>query len=137
MLPSPDRMLSGHFDEVGWDAVGGWKVHRAEPLHFLRHDAIAKPDRRRLPKAWRARSIPFRESAPWAGGPPGRRRTFTSWPVDSVAHRSSSRECLMNQITELLERMRAGDDSARNALFAAAYEDLRKLARRILAAALS
>jgi ECF sigma factor len=43
----------------------------------------------------------------------------------------------MNQITELLERMRAGDDSARNALFAAAYEDLRKLARRILAAALS
>ena len=35
----------------------------------------------------------------------------------------------MSQITQLLGRMQAGDESARNALFAAAYEDLHRLAR--------
>jgi RNA polymerase sigma factor (TIGR02999 family) len=39
-----------------------------------------------------------------------------------------------NQITELLERMQAGDTDARNALFAAAYADLRRLARSRLRA---
>jgi RNA polymerase sigma factor (TIGR02999 family) len=35
----------------------------------------------------------------------------------------------MTQITQLLERMHAGDDGARKSLFAAAYGELRKLAR--------
>jgi len=35
----------------------------------------------------------------------------------------------MAQITQLLERMHAGDAGARDALFAAAYEELRRLAR--------
>src|SRR5205807_10304891 len=35
----------------------------------------------------------------------------------------------MNQLTELLGRLRAGDAEARNALFAAAYADLHRLAR--------
>jgi RNA polymerase sigma factor (TIGR02999 family) len=35
----------------------------------------------------------------------------------------------MTQITELLQRMHAGDAAARDALFAAAYEELRRLAR--------
>ena len=35
----------------------------------------------------------------------------------------------MAQITQLLGRMHAGDDAARNALFETAYEDLRRLAR--------
>jgi RNA polymerase sigma factor (TIGR02999 family) len=35
----------------------------------------------------------------------------------------------MVQITQLLERMHAGDAGARDALFAAAYQELRKLAR--------
>ena len=35
----------------------------------------------------------------------------------------------MNQITQLLGRIKAGDTDARDALFAAAYADLRRLAR--------
>jgi RNA polymerase sigma factor (TIGR02999 family) len=35
----------------------------------------------------------------------------------------------MNQLTELLGRLHAGDPEARNALFAAAYEELHRLAR--------
>jgi RNA polymerase sigma factor (TIGR02999 family) len=35
----------------------------------------------------------------------------------------------VTQITQLLERMHAGDAGARDALFAAAYEELRRLAR--------
>jgi RNA polymerase sigma factor (TIGR02999 family) len=35
----------------------------------------------------------------------------------------------MNQLTELLGRIQAGDAGARDALFAAAYEDLHRLAR--------
>jgi RNA polymerase sigma factor (TIGR02999 family) len=35
----------------------------------------------------------------------------------------------MTQITQLLERMHGGDAAARDALFAAAYEELRRLAR--------
>jgi RNA polymerase sigma factor (TIGR02999 family) len=35
----------------------------------------------------------------------------------------------MTQLTELLEQMRAGDSQARDALFAAAYEELHQLAR--------
>lgn len=35
----------------------------------------------------------------------------------------------MAQLTQLLERMRAGDAEARDALFVAAYEELRRLAR--------
>jgi len=35
----------------------------------------------------------------------------------------------MKQLTELLGRIQAGDEGARDALFAAAYEDLRRLAR--------
>jgi RNA polymerase sigma factor (TIGR02999 family) len=35
----------------------------------------------------------------------------------------------MAQLTQLLERMRTGDAAARDALFAAAYEELRRLAR--------
>jgi RNA polymerase sigma factor (TIGR02999 family) len=35
----------------------------------------------------------------------------------------------VTQITQLLERMHAGDATARDALFAAAYEELRRLAR--------
>jgi RNA polymerase sigma factor (TIGR02999 family) len=35
----------------------------------------------------------------------------------------------LNQLTELLERMHAGDSGARDALFAAAYAELRRLAR--------
>src|SRR5580700_12026316 len=35
----------------------------------------------------------------------------------------------MNQLTELLGRLRAGDAEARNALFAAAYAELHRLAR--------
>jgi RNA polymerase sigma factor (TIGR02999 family) len=35
----------------------------------------------------------------------------------------------MNQLTELLGRLQAGDASARDALFAAAYPELRRLAR--------
>ena len=35
----------------------------------------------------------------------------------------------MAQITQLLKRIHAGDSAARDALFAAAYEDLRRLAR--------
>jgi RNA polymerase sigma factor (TIGR02999 family) len=35
----------------------------------------------------------------------------------------------MSQVTQLLERMHAGDAAARDALFAAAYEELRRLAR--------
>src|ERR1700719_3664665 len=35
----------------------------------------------------------------------------------------------MNQLTELLGRLRAGDAEARNALFAAAYTELHRLAR--------
>jgi RNA polymerase sigma factor (TIGR02999 family) len=35
----------------------------------------------------------------------------------------------MAQMTELLQRMRAGDAAARDALFSAAYEELRRLAR--------
>jgi RNA polymerase sigma factor (TIGR02999 family) len=35
----------------------------------------------------------------------------------------------MTQVTQLLERMHAGDAAARDALFAAAYEELRRLAR--------
>jgi len=35
----------------------------------------------------------------------------------------------MSRITQLLGRLQAGDESARDALFAAAYEDLRRLAR--------
>jgi len=35
----------------------------------------------------------------------------------------------MSQVTQLLERMHAGDASARDALFAASYEELRRLAR--------
>jgi RNA polymerase sigma factor (TIGR02999 family) len=35
----------------------------------------------------------------------------------------------MTQLTELLERMRAGDSQARDALFAAAYAELHQLAR--------
>jgi RNA polymerase sigma factor (TIGR02999 family) len=35
----------------------------------------------------------------------------------------------MNQLTELLDRLRAGDAEARNALFAAAYAELHRLAR--------
>jgi len=35
----------------------------------------------------------------------------------------------VTQITQLLERMHAGDPAARDALFAAAYEELRRLAR--------
>ena len=35
----------------------------------------------------------------------------------------------MNRITQLLEQVRAGVEDARSALFAAAYEDLRRLAR--------
>ena len=34
----------------------------------------------------------------------------------------------MTQITQLLERMHAGDAAARDALFAAAYEELKRLA---------
>jgi len=35
----------------------------------------------------------------------------------------------MTQVTQLLQRMHAGDAAARDALFAAAYEELRRLAR--------
>jgi RNA polymerase sigma factor (TIGR02999 family) len=35
----------------------------------------------------------------------------------------------MNQLTELLERMQSGDTEARDALFAAAYSDLHRIAR--------
>ena len=35
----------------------------------------------------------------------------------------------MTQITQLLERMHAGDAKARDALFAAAYDELRRMAR--------
>jgi len=35
----------------------------------------------------------------------------------------------MNRITQLLEQVQAGEEDARSALFAAAYEDLRRLAR--------
>jgi RNA polymerase sigma factor (TIGR02999 family) len=35
----------------------------------------------------------------------------------------------MTQVTQLLERMHAGDAAARDALFAAAYQELRRLAR--------
>jgi RNA polymerase sigma factor (TIGR02999 family) len=35
----------------------------------------------------------------------------------------------MNQLTELLRQLQAGDPEARNALFAAAYTELRRLAR--------
>jgi DNA-directed RNA polymerase specialized sigma24 family protein len=35
----------------------------------------------------------------------------------------------MTQITQLLERMHGGDAAARDALFAAAYEELRRLAQ--------
>src|SRR5271155_3029877 len=35
----------------------------------------------------------------------------------------------MNQLTQLLERVRAGDAGARDALFGAAYEDLHRIAR--------
>jgi RNA polymerase sigma factor (TIGR02999 family) len=38
-------------------------------------------------------------------------------------------EVLLNQLTELLGRMQAGDSGARDALFAAAYADLHRLAR--------
>jgi RNA polymerase sigma factor (TIGR02999 family) len=38
-------------------------------------------------------------------------------------------EAVMGQITELLIRMQDGDTGARDALFAAAYDELRKLAR--------
>jgi hypothetical protein len=33
----------------------------------------------------------------------------------------------MTQVTQLLERMHAGDAAARDALFAAAYQELRRL----------
>src|SRR5260221_11542154 len=35
----------------------------------------------------------------------------------------------MTQVTQLLQRMHAGDAAARDALFAAAYDELRRLAR--------
>jgi hypothetical protein len=35
----------------------------------------------------------------------------------------------MTQVTQLLQRMHAGEAAARDALFAAAYEELRRLAR--------
>jgi RNA polymerase sigma factor (TIGR02999 family) len=38
-------------------------------------------------------------------------------------------KALLNQLTELLGRMQAGDAGARDALFAAAYAELRRLAR--------
>jgi hypothetical protein len=38
-------------------------------------------------------------------------------------------EALLNPLTELLGRMQAGDSGARDALFAAAYAELHRLAR--------
>ena len=53
--------------------------------------------------------------------------------ADGVIWPSSSRcrtpRHSMNQLTDLLERIQAGDAAARDALFAAAYEDLHRLAR--------
>ena len=47
----------------------------------------------------------------------------------SVGWERLSKGAAMAQITQLLERMHAGDIGARDALFAAAYEELRRLAR--------
>jgi RNA polymerase sigma factor (TIGR02999 family) len=58
-----------------------------------------------------------------------RRRTNPGHVYSWKSPESVAARTLMSRITQLLRRLQAGDESARDALFAAAYEDLRRLAR--------
>jgi RNA polymerase sigma factor (TIGR02999 family) len=49
--------------------------------------------------------------------------------ADAIPLRHCRGKVLLNQLTELLGRMQAGDSGARDALFAAAYAELHRLAR--------
>ena len=87
---------------------GAWLGRRIDTslLHLYRHGPGAEPD---------IRTQEILE----VHGPCGR-DTFT---------RSQEGEALLSQLTELLGRMQAGDSGARDALFAAAYAELHRLAR--------
>ena len=49
--------------------------------------------------------------------------------ADGIPLRHGRKGVLLNQLTELIGRMQAGDSGARDALFAAAYAELQRLAR--------